>query len=301
MDSIKLIHPIYLDVPMLVSFAAATQDGVAMKTEVSEESANKNATSASASGRFGVTKLFQSLFDASVEVEGETAREKEVTQIRKELKAHTEASLAILLYHQLTQSDGYVSQVTNIEDIASCEPGALVEIAGTVEKNAIDQMIDTIDAINILSTLAPSNQQPQNTDKRSKGKSQQPHMGQKSINIRDALKEDRKRTPISIVVVRCDTPDGLNVVVTMRSENLRDLTLSELDRNRVRVIGKITRILPKGKSMSSFENYGMSLVNPEQLNKYFDQIRNYENLNIKLNDILVDGPAWQILPLMIFV
>lgn len=301
MDPIKLIHPIYLDVPMLVSFAAAIQGGVAMVTEVSEESANKNATSASASGRFGLTKLFQSLFDASVEVEGETAREKEVTQTRKESKAHTEASLAILLYHQLTQSDGYVSQVTNIEDIASYEPGALVEIAGTVEKNVIDQMIDTIDAINILSTLAPSNQQPQNTGKRSKDKSRQPHMDQQLVNFRDALDTDRKRTPISNVVVRCDTPDGLNVVVTMRSENLRDLTLSELDKNRVRVIGKITRILPKGESMSSFENYGMSLLKPKQLDEALNGIKNDENLNLPLNDISVAGPAWQILPLMIFV
>ena len=80
--------------------------------------------------------------------------------------------------------------------------------------------------------------------------------------MRKTLDADRKRTPISNVVVRCDSPDGLNVVVTLRTENLRDLTLSELSKNNVRIIGKITRVLPEGETMSSFENYGMACCSP---------------------------------------
>jgi len=35
----QLIHPIYLDVPMLVSFAAALQGGLSFGSEVTEEQA----------------------------------------------------------------------------------------------------------------------------------------------------------------------------------------------------------------------------------------------------------------------
>jgi len=108
MTNIRLIHPIYLDVPMLVSFAAAVQGGVSMETEVTEEDGDSASTRAKAKGKLGFSKLFQSLFDASIETSIESDRENETKQSRKESKAHTEASIAILLYHELIETGGYV-------------------------------------------------------------------------------------------------------------------------------------------------------------------------------------------------
>jgi hypothetical protein len=119
--------------------------------------------------------------------------------------------------------------------------------------------------------------------------------------MRNALDADRKRTPISNIVVRCNEPTGATAVVTLRTANLRDLTLSELHKNSVRVIGKITRVLPTGEAMSSFENYGMSMVSPKLLNEAFAGLKDNKDVVTQLSDIEVHGPAWQILPLMIFV
>ncbi|MEO0351695.1 MAG: hypothetical protein AAF282_16780 [Cyanobacteria bacterium P01_A01_bin.15] len=53
--------------------------------------------------------------------------------------------------------------------------------------------------------------------------------------------------------------------------------------------------------MSSFENYGMAMLPPQILNEVFSQITNTEGIIAQFTDIQVEGPAFQIIPLMIFV
>jgi hypothetical protein len=231
-----------------------------------------------------------------VELAGKTSNES--NEIRKESKSYTEASIAIILYHQLQQSGGYIVKLESVEDIQKYTPGTLVEVAGTVEKNAVDAVIDYLDAADILSRMGTPEVQTQLKGKgASQNKSPQSTIGR----IREALDQDRKRTPISNVVVRCSEPENLNVVVTLRTDNLRDLTLSELHRNNVRIVGKITRSINKGEVMSSFENYGMAMLQPQMLNTLFSQITNTEGIVAEFTDVQVQGPAFQILPLMIFV
>lgn len=304
MANVPLIHPIYLDVPMLVSFAAAVRGGVAMETEVKKEQADTGATTAKAAGKIGFSKLFQSLFDASIEAGIEGTSENEVRESTKESKAHTEASIAILLYHELVQGDGYILQPQDISDLGAYGPGTLVEVGGVVEKNAVDQMVDFIDAISILSgldTSTPAPQQQSGKGRRNRGSAPAPALNNQLSQMRTALDTDRQRTPISNVIVRCDSPEGLNVVVTLRTENLRDLTLSELNKNNVRIIGKITRVLSEKESMSSFENYGLALLAPDLLREAFGEMQKTADLAAEFTDVEVAGPAWQILPLMIFV
>ena len=119
--------------------------------------------------------------------------------------------------------------------------------------------------------------------------------------IRDALDEDRKRTPISNVLLRCTAPNDVTAVVTLRTENLRDLTLSELHKNSVRVLGKVTRVIDQYESMSPFENYGMALVQPDTLQGVFGELRNNKEIALDLSEVQVQGPALQVLPLMVFV
>jgi hypothetical protein len=298
MKRIPLIHPIYLDVPMLVSFAAAVQGGLVLESEVTAEKKGSGSGSLKTSGKFGLSKLFELLVDTSTSVELTGNLSNESHETRKESKSYTEASIAIILYHQLQESGDYIIKLENVEDVKKYTPGTLVEIAGTVEKNAVDAVIDYLDAADILSRLAIPNTQSQTKVKGTiQNKNPQSEIGR----IREALDQDRKRTPISNIVVRCSEPKDLNIVVTLRTDNLRDLTLSELNRNSVRIIGKITRSIEKGDSMSSFENYGMAMMPPQILNELFTQITNAEGIIARFSDVQIEGPAFQILPLMIFV
>lgn len=264
MQQISLIHPIYLDVPMLVSFAAAIQGGLSFGAELTHEKAVAQTDGTRVAGEIGVSKLLSSLSQVSVKAQGTELEETKDTETRKESKAHTESSIAIILYDQLHRSSGYLTQPTTLDDFLSLAPGTLAELHGTLFKNPVDAVIDYIDAVSIMSGFTEKAQEPQYKHKPGKhgtGPGTEPVLK----NIREALDRDRQRTPISNVQLKCSQPKGMNAVITLRTHNLRDLTLSELHKNSVRVVGKVTRTVAHGQTMSAFENYGMAMIQPEQL------------------------------------
>ncbi len=301
MEKMRLIHPIYLDVPMLVSFAAAIQGGLSLETEVTHEKETTKSGSAKVAGKFGLSNLFSNLFELTAETDVSGSLEGRSQEVRRESKAHTEASIAILLYDLLRKNANHLIQPKDAGTLSHTFPGALVEVAGTLEKNAVDTVIDYVDAISILSSFADpiavmhSSQSKQTPGKKSVA---QPTQLDK---VREILDKDRKRTPISNVILRCDEPPGIKVIVTLRTANLRDLTLTELHQNFVRVVGKVTRIVSEGQRMSAFENYGLALLKPEVLKAVFDGMAASPDIVAKFSDVEVLGPAVQILPLMIFV
>ena len=304
MTNVSLIHPIYLDVPMLVSFAAAIQGGLSFGSEVTEETTQERTTDAKISGRLGLSKLFNSLFEASVAADASTERSEEGKQLRRESKQHTEASIAILLYDHLRKTDGYLLSSSSVDAFGLIDPGTLVELSGVLKKNAIDTMIDYIDAVSILGSLATSHPPATSPSGKTKGRNRQlqgPENNSELKQIRKALDDDRQRTPISNTLLECDEPADFNAVITLRTEYLRDLTLSELHNNSVRVVGKVTRVVSEGESISAFENYGMSLLKPELLRGAFSQVASTEELVAEFSDVIVNGPCIQVLPLMVFV
>ena len=284
---IRLIHPIYLDIPMLVSFAAAIEGGLSFGAEVTREASSSTAAAAEGSAKFGFSGLFSQFLSASADLKVASEHEGEERSVERSSRSHTEASVAILLYDRLRKDRGYIVDPETLEDAKGVEPGELVEIAGTVEKNAVDAIVDYMAAIDILGNLAPNHGK----------KKQQSPLGK----IRATIDTDRKRTPISNVLLRCTVPNDITAVVTLRTENLRDLTLSELHKNSVRVLGKVTRVIGPGESMSPFENYGMALLNPSSLGDILQPLRDNEALAIEFSEVQVTGPALKVLPLMVFV
>jgi hypothetical protein len=303
MQQIPLIHPIYLDVPMLVSFAAAVQGGLSLASEVTEEKKRTACGSGSLSADFNLSSLFKSLFEAGTKANLEGSAANETQLVRKESRSYTEASIAIILYHQLKTHKGSILEVSSIKDITNLPIGALVEVPGRVEKNTIDSIIDYANAIDILSSMGDQEMPAANTQQKGRQGFSPASKKQKSdvARVAEFLDQDRKRTPISNVILRTEKPTELDVVISLKKDNLRDLTLSELHKNNVRVVGKITRLIPEGEEMISFENYGMAMLNRELLAGIFTGITSAEGFAGELSDFVVRGPAIQILPLMIFV
>lgn len=287
---------------MLISFAAALQGGLSFGSEVTHERSVAEVDTSKLAGKLGLSDLFSKLFQASVEANITESAETANTEVRKELKAHTEASIAIVLYDQLRRSSGHLIQPKNADDFASLEPGSLVELHGTMLKNPVDAVIDYIDALNILSKLAPGqDQQKGQLPKHQHRQSEQSVSGNSMLlHVREALDQDRRRTPISNVQLKCSQPKGMTAVVTLRTQNLRDLTLSELHKNSVRVVGKVTRAVEQGQTMSAFENYGMAMLPAEQLTQLFKQMASTDVV-VEFSDVVIQGPAIQVLPLMVFV
>ena len=204
-EQIRLIHPIYLDVPMLVSFAAAIEGGLSFGAEVTREASTSNAKAAEGNVKFGLSGLFGRFLEASADLTVAGAHEDEERSVVKSSRSHTEASVAILLYDRLRRDRGYIVDPETLDDAKGVEPGALVEIAGTVEKNAIDAMIDYIDAADILSNMGTSEQKTPTGSisgkRRGSGVGKDKQENQSPLgHMRALLDQDRKRTPISNLI-----------------------------------------------------------------------------------------------------
>jgi len=290
---------------MLVSFAAAIQGGLSLESEVTREKGTNKDAALEVKTSFGLAQWFSNLIDATAGVSVSGTASGTSQETRREMKSHTESSVAILLYDELRKNSDYLVLPGDADELTKIKPGALVEIAGTLEKNAIDAVIDYIDAVNILSSFGnqPGTTPSQNRQSRARQSNKPEQLPQNSElgSLRDVLDKDRKRTPISNAILRCTEPKGITVVITLRTANLRDLTLAELHKNNVRVVGKVTRIIQDGQSMSAFENYGMSLVRPEILDGMFSSVTESKDIVAEFSEVQVKGPAVQILPLMIFV
>lgn len=273
---------------MLVSFAAALRDGVSLSADVTRDTSEGSESQGSISAKVGLSQLFSSLFEATAEAKLEGNSSEKNQEIIQERKSHTEASIAIVLYSQMKENGGYIETISDTSDFENLDAGSLVEISGIIEKNAVDTVIDYLEATIILSRMDTS------TGKKPAGKHPLNQMKQ-------ALDDDRKRTPISNSILRCETKEKIDALVTLRTDNLRDLTLSELNKNRVTVVGKVTRVIPQGEKVSTFENYGLSMIDESTLVETFRGLEETEGVNTKFSDVFIDGPSLQILPLMIFV
>lgn len=286
----KLIHPIYLDVNMLVSFAAAIDGGLSLSSEITSErgSAQENSNELKAEAKF--SNLFASFFNAGVSAGTSIDKSKHDKETKVESRSHTESSIAILLYDKLLKSPGALLRPKTHDDFKQIEPGSLVELYGTLKKNAVDAMIEYLDVATLMSgKFGNSKDQAQKTT------------AKELDTFKATLEKDRNRTPLSNLLMKCHTPENVTASITLRRENLRDLTFSELHNNSVRLVGKVTRVIDSGSSMSAFENYGLSILNPKTLSDLLNQLSKTDGVRAEFSEVEIQGPAVQILPLMIFV
>lgn len=134
-----LFHPVYLDVPMMISFLAALRDGVAFEDTMTRRDSQSTSREREGSARVRLPSLGSLLgFDASGRMassrQGETSEE--VMAVRR----HTEASLFNALYAALNQ-DGLVRGVSEPANLADIAPGDVVELSGDFVGNPLEPVV----------------------------------------------------------------------------------------------------------------------------------------------------------------
>lgn len=289
----KLLHPIYLNVPMLVGFAAAIRDGVALESSVSRKAEGGEKSKSDANVRAGLGKLLTPFISGSIGGALSSETSQGTQEVLKESRRHTESSIAIQLYDALIRDENLIFRPKVPSDLKDVPDGVLVEFKGIAHKNAIDTIIDTIAAITIMANFSFD----QGVTKK---RPLDPQVAQVE-RIKQTLEQDRGRTPISNLVVECSSPDNLKAIVSLNRENLRDLTLSELQGNTVSVLGKVVRYIPEESEVVSFENYGLAMLARSEFDALFNNLSNINLFSGKFKNLFVKGPAVQVFPLMIYV
>jgi hypothetical protein len=154
-DQPRVLHPVYLDVPMMVSFLAALTGGVSFEDETIRRSSSESERRTE--GRAGVKlpSLVSFLgLDASIRADrGDRGAEGEEI---KATRRHTAASHFNALYDALKDRKMF-TPVVDAESAGTVEPGDVVEITGQFLGNPLESVLAVAGQIIPYLSLAETN------------------------------------------------------------------------------------------------------------------------------------------------
>lgn len=318
-DELELVHPVYLDVPMLVSFVAAVEGGVAFGSEQTEKGATTQDKAREATGR---ARAGLPLLGALVgmDVSGRYGRRDQELESKetKIVRQHTEASLFNLLRHELRSKDriAVLEKKDQLQDLAI---GRLVEITGEVIGNPLQQMLELF--LQILPYLgydvetlsqpkkrkeSRGNPRSGNPAKRaaadqatSSGNAGEELSEEDIFRLMATMRQDLGRGSIRDLVLRGD--EEMRAVLTLSTEFLTGTAAEHLLGGRFTVIGKVTRVLGEGESINLTRRTAIGLGGPELSRGLVTELRAIDSLFVEIGDPIVEPPAVQLLPLAVFV
>lgn len=135
-ERIDLVYPLYLDVPMMTSFVAALEDGIAYGSDVTRREDQRRSLGAGSEGQVGAGLPSMGIFSTllNIDLRGKISGEQaagsgeEIKLVRR----HTEASLFMSLRHTLINDNRIltINDIGDIHQLENAEQDYLVEIRG---------------------------------------------------------------------------------------------------------------------------------------------------------------------------
>lgn len=325
----SLLHPVYLDLPMMVSFLAHLEGGVSVEEE--QTSTQSGARERLLKGRAGLRARFAPIGSADIGMEGSTQRRDEDSLESKTSRHHTAASLFNLLYDYLTE-DSQLVNVNAPEDLEALRPGQLVELTGEYLGNPLEESLALLSAFlpymkaqKEAEAEQPSARRPAQRPKRSGPRNQiasgpadpeaaaaaaleatmqemvrQAEVAQEmGLMVMSLMAEDITKVPVHDVLVR--TSGEVNAVLTVDSEFYSATTHEYLRAGEFRVVGKITRVLRGDKVINLTRRTVMGAMPSNTARETLSELSNSEGLALDLADPIIAAPGIQILPMAIFL
>jgi hypothetical protein len=149
-ERIDVVYPLYLDVPMMTSFVAALEDGIAYGSDVTRREDQRRLLGAGSEGRVGAGLPSMGIFSTllNIDLRGRISGEQAAgsgEEIRL-VKRHTEASLFMRLRHTLINDDR-ILQINSLEDIQqlkNAEQDYLVELRGQIFRSPFNEALEAV-------------------------------------------------------------------------------------------------------------------------------------------------------------
>jgi hypothetical protein len=307
--TLQLVHPVYLDVPMLVSFVAAAEDGFALESEQTEKGATATDRSREAGGRAragfpGLGAL------AGLDMSGRFRRgeQEEESRETKVIRQHTEASLFNLLRHTL-MTEGRIRVTERADELDDIEIGALVEMSGEIVGNPLSQMLDLFSQIlpylgyDVEVLMKPKKRKDSsrsgNPATRAEASPTEDLDQEDLFRLLATMRDDLDSSSIRDLVLI--GPENVRAVLTLSTEFLTAGAADRLLGGRFTVIGKVTRVLDSGESINLTRRTALGLGGPDLARQLVTDFTSEQELFVTIGDPVVEAPGVQLLPLAVFV
>lgn len=309
----ELVHPVYLDVPMMVSFLASIDDGVSFRSDIAERTGSARKDAKEADGGVGLPSL-ASLLGLSLSVSGRYSRNhtEDETAEHRFTREHTSASLFNIFRRRLITSGSPTLFTFRDSSGDVPEPGSLVEVSGEVLGNPLRQTLDLFVAIAPFFGLNLEDEQggdnlPLKKASRSgnpatRAAATSPLVADSDMTAAVAfmkpLIRDAARSPV--VDLLMSTTSNMRAILTVSREYLSLESEAYLLEGDFRVLGKVTSILGANDRINLLRRTALGFGGVKLAETLFNGFSSDE-LDIKLASPTVPGPAMQILPLAIYI
>ncbi len=318
----SLAHPVYLDVPMMISFLAHLEGGVSVQEE--ETRKEIGARDRALRSRVGLRLRLPTFLETDAGAEHATQRRDETSLESKTERHHTNASLFNLLYEYL-RSDDQVVDLRAPDELHALRGGQLVELAGEYLGNPLE---DTLAYLGSLLPYVDEQQEAQRaaaeeartSARRSERSGNSSRRGQSPADVTAVLEnlvqqsanadqefgkkmivrmvDDIRNVPVHDVLLQAG--GGLRAVLTVSSEFYSATTNEYLKAGEFRVVGKVTRVLTGERTINLARRTVLGVAGTEVTTKLMTQMQQAFPAG-GVTDPVVGAPAVQILPMAIFL
>lgn len=308
-SKIDLIYPLYLNVPMMTSFLAAIEDGIAYDLDVVRKQDRKKDAGGEGEGRFGIPGLGSILnldLRGKVTENNSAGSSEEIKLVRK----HTEASLFMRLRQELKHR-GQILKIEGPDDLTGIGHSSLVEVTGPITRNPLivaiegfDQLAELLDVelynptnrshVNSSPKKGTTNQKKLVTDFRS----EDVDASKLGMKVLGRVREDLIASKVKDVLIRPATLQDFTVLIGLTSEFLSEGAFDNFPHGYFTVLGKIVRILEPNEEINLYQRTIAGIMGKDTeaaLAKLLDASW------VKQNIPLIKYPAIQLIPLAIFV
>lgn len=324
LSEIELAYPLYLDVPMMTSFFAALEDGIAYGSNIKSRRSNQKALSTQGEGEAGVPNWGVLSTILSLNLRGKIERNKSVADDEEVelVKKHTEASLFMRL-RKILHENGSIITVGDTESLNQVTHASLVEITGQILRSHASSTLDAMFRVLSLLGVELYDEPEQNQLKPAKhGQShkQQPKTdfieklkkafgeGGKPDNdfllkIMSRIRDDLTKGKIVDVVMQPVHIEDLSVLIGLSSEFLLEGSFENLLSGHFTVLGKVVRVLKGDERISLYQRttLGGLISSPQEFGPLFESMQQSFGAVASVNTDEIKAPALQLIPLGIFI
>lgn len=322
-DRLDLVYPLYLDVPMMTSFVAALEDGIAYGSDVTQRRDQQKTASADSEARAGIGLMGVLPSLLSLDLRGKISGIKAAGEGEeiKLIRRHTEASLFMRLRQALKDNERIVEvkDIADVQKLKDPEQASLVEIKGQVFRSPLSEILEAVFRVfEILGVDLSGNdntgaQNPQKGGKRQgRGQGSQQQSvpapqgleldadGRVGLQIMKRIKDDLAASKVWDVIMRPSDIEDLTVVIALATEFLPEGAFDNILSGDFTVLGKVTRLVESDNEISLYQRTMFNNLDSSDFDKVFTQFAKSPLLKTSGNPMTVEAPALQVMPLAIY-
>jgi len=301
MTGYSLSHPVYLDLPMMLSFLAALEGGVIVAEDKTETASETSLRAASATA--GLRARLLAVGSANMSGSGSLNQSETNSAVSQIQRQHTAASLFNALLATLRE-DGQIADLQESKQLSSLRVGDMVEIDGAFRGNPLEDILAFFAMVlPYVEPEATAKANPKSGNPAQRAAAQKPAaesgIGHDVIRMFHLMAKDIAESPVHDLLFQ--TESGLPVIVTASTEFYEPATVEYLRQGTFRVVGKVTRVLGGDDAINLARRTVLGLASPDVAGGLVDAARAMEDVNLQVADAIVTGPAIQILPLSIYI